>query len=170
MTNNTIYELINIVKNAMANQLNVQLDGKPYKSYEVKVVTEHSYTVNARSKDEAALKAIRKYDEEGKSKEPVPAYGAVIVNGEEYGGEEEEEDEICYELYCKDGTGYRSGRYKTIDDILEDISIKYRLTLEEENELEDKIIDLLERDSNDLDCIGYELPFISLDIWRVEAD
>ena len=84
--------------------------------------------------------------------------------------EEEEANEAPYELYYEDGTGYCSDNYETIDDMLEDISTRYCLTLEEANELEDRIIDLLERDSDDLDCISYDLPFVRLDVWREEVD
>lgn len=145
------------------------------KEYKCKVELSKEYTITAANPTEARMKAAALFMAE--ATDDTPHELTPLIQIAEVGTEEddldwdyEEEDEIGYELYYKDGTGYSSGNYETIDDILEDISTRYRLTLDEENELEDKIIDLLERDGDDLDVIDYNLPFVSLKVWRIIAD
>lgn len=150
------------------------------KEYKCKVELSKEYTITAANLTEARNKAAELFMAEATDENPHELLSAIYVR---YADEvddteeddldwdyEEEEDETLYELYYKDGTGYTSNNYETIDDMLEDISTRYRLTLDEENELEDNIIDLLERDVDDLDVIDYDLPFVSLEVWRMAAD
>lgn len=147
------------------------------KEYKCKVELSKEYTITAANPTEARKHVAALFMLEATDDTPhelTPLIQIAEVGTEEddldWDYEEDEEDETLYELYYKDGTGYRSSHYKTIDDILEDISVRYRLTLEEENELENKIIDLLERDVDDLDVIDYDLPFVNLEVWRMAAD
>lgn len=137
------------------------------KTYNCAVSLSKEYTITANTPEEARDKAAMMFMAEATDENPHELFPAINVRYADEVNGTEKEDEICYELYYEDGTGYHSDNYETIDDILEDISIRYRLTLEEENELEDKIIDLLERDDDDLDVIEYDLPFVNLEVWRI---
>ena len=138
------------------------------KIYNCAVSLSKEYTITANTPEEARDKAVMMFMAEATDENPHELLPTINVRYADEVNGTEEEDEIRYELYYEDGTGYSSNNYETIDDILEDISTRYRLTLEEENELEDKIIDLLE--DSEYDFIVYELPFVSLEVWKVEVD
>ena len=137
------------------------------KTYNCAVSLSKEYIITANTPEEARDKAAMMFVTEATDENPHELFPVINVRyADEVNGTEE--DETRYELYYEDGTGYCSDNYETIDDVLEDISTRYRLTLEEENELEDKIIELLE--DSEYDFISYELPFASLEVWRVEVD
>ena len=143
------------------------------KEYKCKAELSKEYTITAANPTEARNKAAELFMAEATDDTPhelTPLIQIAEVGTEEDDLDWEYEEETSYELYYKDGTGYTSNNYETIDDMLEDISTRYRLTLDEENEREDNIINLLERDVDDLDVIDYDLPFVSLEVWRMAAD
>lgn len=140
------------------------------KTYNCAVSLSKEYEITANTAEEARDKAVMMFVAEATDGTPHELTPIINVRYADEVGETEEKDEILYELYYEDGTGYRSDNYETIDDILEDISTRYRMTLDEENELENQIIELLERDGDDSDWIDYDLPFANLEVWRVEAN
>lgn len=147
------------------------------KTYNCTVSLSTEYVITANTAEEARDKAAMKFMAEATDGTPHELSPIINVRYADEVNETEEddldwdceEDEINYQLFYEDNAGYNSNYFNTIDDILCDIADRYRLSADEMNDLDNKLDELI---AGDLGCdyLDYELPFIELYIWRVEAD
>lgn len=143
------------------------------KEYKCKVELSKEYTITAANPTEARKHAAELFMVEATDENPHEL--TPLIQIAEAGTEEDdldgdyEEDDISYQFYYEDETDYESENFDTIDDIYCDIVDRYRLNVDEMTDLEIKMEEL---DSGELgcDCLEYELPFITIHIYKVEAD